>query len=64
MRDEYNFFESHPNPYLKKRVMISLEDEIVAYFKDLSDQNGISYQKLIPLYLQDCVRTRRKFPSE
>jgi hypothetical protein len=40
--------------------MISLEDEIVTYFKKLSQQNGIPYQNLIHLYLQDCVRSGRK----
>jgi predicted DNA binding CopG/RHH family protein len=63
MRDEYDFSQSRPNPYLKKlkkRVMISLEDEIVTYFKKLSQQNGIPYQNLIHLYLQDCVRSGRK----
>jgi predicted DNA binding CopG/RHH family protein len=67
MRDEYDFSPSRPNPYLKKlkkRVTISLGDEVVAYFKKLSEQNGIPYRKLIHLYLQDCARTDRKPPSE
>lgn len=63
MRDEYDFSDSIPNPYLKKlkkRETIHLEDDIVTYFKKLSEQMGIPYQSLINLYLQDCVRTERK----
>jgi predicted DNA binding CopG/RHH family protein len=67
MRDEYDFSQSHPNFYLKrlqKQVTICLENEVVAYFKKLSEQNGIPYRDLIRLYLQDCVRTDRKPPLE
>ncbi len=63
MRDEYDFSESVPNPYLKKlkkQVTIRLEEETVAYFKGLAAEVGIPYQSLINLYLQDCVRTGRK----
>jgi uncharacterized protein (DUF4415 family) len=63
MRAEYDFSQSVPNPYLKKlkkQVSINLEENVVDYFQKLSEQTGISYQNLINLYLQDCVRTERK----
>jgi hypothetical protein len=63
MRDEYDFSESIPNPYLKKlkqRETICLEKNVVDYFNKLSEQTGIPCQNLINLYLQDCVRTERK----
>ena len=63
MKDEYDFSQSVKNPYikrLKKQVTIRLEEEVVSYFKDLSEDTGISYQSLINLYLQDCVKSQRK----
>jgi len=67
MRDEYDFSESVPNPYakrLKKQVTIRLEEDIVDYFKQLSEENDIPYQTLINLYLRDCVRSQRKLSLE
>ncbi len=63
MKEEYNFSQSVKNPYfkkLKKQVTIRLEEDVVDYFKVLAQETGISYQSLINLYLQDCVRSRRK----
>jgi predicted DNA binding CopG/RHH family protein len=54
MRDEYDFSQSVPNPYLKKlkkQVSINLEDNVVDYFQKLSKQTGIPYQNLINLYI-------------
>lgn len=63
MRDEYDFSQSVPNPYLnklKKQVSIRLEENVLNYFQKLSEQTGIPYQNLIDLYLQDCVQHERK----
>lgn len=63
MKDDYDFSESVKNSYikkLKKQVTIRLEEEVVEYFKGLAEETGISYQSLINLYLQDCVKSRRK----
>ncbi len=63
MKDEYDFSQSVPNPYLKKlkkQVSINLEENVVDYFQKLFEQTGIPYQNLINLYLQDCVRTECK----
>lgn len=63
MRDEYDFSQSIPSPYLKKlknRVSVRLEPEVLDYFKKLSEETGISFDNLINLYLQDCVKSERK----
>ena len=50
------------NPYAgkKKAVGINLSHQVIDYFKKLAEDTGISYQKLIDLYLLDCVKHRRK----
>lgn len=63
MKDEYDFTQSVQNPYfkkLKKQVTIRLEEEIVDYFKEISEETGIPDQSLINLYLQDCMRSHKK----
>lgn len=63
MRDEYDFSESIPNPYLKDlkpQVTLQLEEDVIAYFQELAQETGISAQNLMNLYLKDCVRTKRK----
>ncbi|MHC5712021.1 MAG: hypothetical protein ACYTX0_07565 [Nostoc sp.] len=37
-----------------------LEEDVVNYFKVVAEETGISYQSLINLYLQDCVKSQRK----
>ncbi len=67
MKDEYDFSDSVQNPYakkLKKQMTIRLEEEIVDYFKDLSEEMGIPYQSLINLYLRDCMRSQKKLSLE
>lgn len=67
MREEYKFSQSVPNPYikkLKKQVTIRLEEDVVDYFKELSEETTIPYQTLINLYLKDCVRSQRKLSLE
>jgi predicted DNA binding CopG/RHH family protein len=67
MKPEYDFSQSVKNPYLKKlkkQVTLSLEEEIIDYFKKLEEEMEIPYQSLISLYLQDCVRSRRKLSPE
>nr|WP_281244106.1 BrnA antitoxin family protein [Ectothiorhodospira marina] len=55
--------KSRPNPYaskLKRQVTIRMGDDIVEYFKQLSEETGIPYQSLINLYLRDCMVHGRK----
>lgn len=62
MRDSYDFSNSRKNPYarrLKKPVTIRLDEETIAYFKDMAEKKGIPYQSLINLYLRDCAERNR-----
>ncbi len=63
MHKEYDFSNSTRNPYakkLKKQIRLHLEPETLAYFKQLAAETDISPRKLITLFLQDCVRNRKK----
>ena len=65
MRDEYDLKNLKPrrNPYvkkLKKQATINLNIETIEYFKDLSGELGIPYQTLINMYLNDCVKQKKR----
>jgi hypothetical protein len=63
MRRQYDFSDSVKNPYTKKLktpVTIRLENDIIAYFKALSVDSDIPYQKLINLFLRECAMQRKK----
>ena len=65
MRKEYDFskMKSRRNPYaakLKRSVTIRMGDDVVEYFKQLSEETGIPYQSLINLYLKDCIAHGKK----
>ena len=58
MRDEYDFSNSIANPYVKKarkQVTMNLDVDVIDYFKDQGAKTGIPYQRLINLYLSQCV---------
>ena len=64
MKKEYDFskMKGRKNPYakrLKKQVTIRLGVDIIEYFKAMSDETSIPYQKLINLYLRDCAESHR-----
>ena len=62
MRKNYDFSNSVPNPYaqkLKKQITIRLDQDTIAYFKEMADDKGIPYQSLINLYLRDCAQNHR-----
>ncbi len=62
MRDNYDFSDSSANPYakrLKKQVTIRIDEDTIAYFKDMATAKGIPYQSLINLYLRECAQSRR-----
>ncbi len=63
-RKEYDFskMKEIKNPYLgkKKAIGINLSPEVIDYFKELAEKTTLPYQKLIDLYLLDCVRRRKK----
>lgn len=63
MRDEYDFSQSVPNPYIKKlkqQITIRLEEDVLDYFKRLAEETGIPCQTLINLYLKDCAKSKCK----
>jgi uncharacterized protein (DUF4415 family) len=65
MREEYDFskMKSRKNPYaskLKKPVTMRLSEDVIDYFKQMAEENGVPYQSLINLYLRDCVAQHRK----
>lgn len=65
MKKEYDFsqLKSRRNPYaagLKRQVTIRMGEDVIAYFKELSEKMGIPYQSLINLYLRDCMAHGRK----
>ena len=65
MKDEYDFstMKSRRNPYatkLKKPVTMRLSEDVIDYFKEMSEDSEIPYQSLINLYLRDCVNNHRK----
>jgi uncharacterized protein (DUF4415 family) len=65
MKTEYDFskMQSRKNPYaskLKKPVTIRLSEDVIRYFKGMSEESGIPYQSLINLYLRDCANEHKK----
>jgi predicted DNA binding CopG/RHH family protein len=64
MKKAYGFskLKEIKNPYMgrKKAVGINLSPQVVDYFKELAEETGLPYQKLIDLYLLDCAKKRKK----
>ncbi len=63
MRKQYDFSESVPNPYAKRskrQITIRLDEDTVAYFKNMAEEKGIPYQSLINLYLRDCAASEKE----
>ena len=48
---------------LKKQATIRMGEDVIAYFKSMSEETGIPYQSLINLYLRDCVAKNRKLDA-
>ena len=64
MRNNYDFSNSIKNPYykqLKTQVTIDLDQDIITYLDEISQETGISSANLINLYLRDCMENKRKF---
>ena len=65
MREEYDLSQmaARKNPYakrLKKQITIRLSEDVLGYFKHLAEETGMPYQRLIDLYLRDCVTNERR----
>ena len=62
MKKHYDFSNGKKNPYsklLKKQITINLSNEVLDYFKELSEQTSVPYQTLINFYRLDCVKNKR-----
>lgn len=62
MEKEYDFSKGRKNPYsklLKKQITINISEEVLDYFKKLSEETSIPYQTLINFYLLDCVKNKK-----
>jgi len=65
MKKEYDLknMKQRKNPFaakLKRQVTIRMGNDVISYFKSLSEETSIPYQTLINLYLRDCVANKRK----
>lgn len=65
MKTEYDLstMKARKNPYaskLKKSVTMRLSEDVIGYFKQMSDEAGVPYQSLINLYLRDCAANHKK----
>lgn len=65
MKKEFDFskMKSRKNPYaskLKRQVTIRMRNDVICYFKAMSEDTGIPYQSLINLYLRDCMARDRR----
>ena len=65
MKADYDLskMRSRRNPYaskLKKSVTMRLSEDVVEYFKRMPTEAGVPYQRLINLYLRDCLAHNRK----
>jgi len=65
MKAEYDLskMKSRRNPYaerLKKQVTLRVGVDVIDYFKQMAEETEIPYQRLIGLYLRDCVASRRR----
>ncbi len=68
MLDDYDIESLNPrrNPYRRPKgemIAISLKEETLDYFKEMSSDSGIPYQTLINMYLEDCVREKKKLKT-
>jgi hypothetical protein len=69
MKSEYDLanMKSRPNPFaqqLKQQVTLPLRIDVISFFEKKAKEKGISYQELIDLYLQDCVKNDRELSFE
>ena len=63
LKKEFNFDKAVKNPYakeLKQQITIKMAPSTIEYFKQESAETGIPYQTLINLYLDECVREKKK----
>ena len=63
MRAEYDFSNAIKNPYARKNktnITIRLDEDVLDYFKELSQKLDIPYQTLINSFLKDCAKNKKE----
>ena len=63
MRNRYDFSKGRKNPYarlLKRAVTIRIDQDTLAYFKELATKLGMPYQTLINMYLRECALEKKE----
>jgi uncharacterized protein (DUF4415 family) len=63
MKKKYDFSKARRNPYakrLKKQLTIRLDEDTLAYFREVAEETGIPYQTLINLYLRECAAEKKR----
>lgn len=65
VKEEYDIKALNPrrNPYakaVKKPITMNVSVMTIDYFKNMSDESGITYQVLMNYYLDECVREKKK----
>lgn len=63
MRTQYDFAKGRKNPYvrkLKKQVTIRLDQNVISYFRKLSEKTDLPWQTLINLYLRECANEEKE----
>ncbi len=63
MKKHYDFSKGKRNPYarrLKRQITIRLDEDTLAYFKNLAADAEMPYQTLINLFLRDCARGKKR----
>ncbi|MEO1400165.1 MAG: antitoxin [Cyanobacteria bacterium J06635_1] len=62
MKENYDFSSSASNPYINRlgeQVTLTLGKDVLDYFQQLEKDFDIPYQRIITMYLRDCVANQR-----
>ncbi|GHU67199.1 antitoxin [Clostridia bacterium] len=62
MRKEYDFSNARPGRLAgktKQQITIRIDEDTIAYFKEIAEKSGVPYQTLINMYLTDCAKNRK-----
>ena len=63
MKKHYDFSTGKKNPHarrLKRQITIRLDEDTLAYFKQLAEDAEVPYQTLINHFLRDCARGKKR----
>ena len=63
MKQKLDLSKAKKNPYtklLKKQITINISEEVLEYFKELSEETSIPYQTLINFCLLEHVHSKKR----